>query len=307
MQKKLKIEEKIKLLTLKYSPFTNVIGLSRSLLALGLLLTLLTTDTNTLVHRYSDGSLVNPLLNESVALNEYNFFILLGYDHINEMKYLAILILMIVISGYWFKITCFLHWWLAISFLYLSSIIDGGDQINAVISLMLIPILLFDNRKNHWEKSNLKVSIRGIVPIITIWIIRLQVALIYFQASVGKYFVPERADGTAIYYWWNHSVFGMPTSISNYVNFALSNSFIVSLITYSVLILEILLFLGLTASIKYRKTILIIGIFFHFSIIIFHGIFSFFFSIVACLILFLYPTYQDINFKNYLLWLKKIF
>lgn len=305
MHKEFKIENRIRIMTEKYSPFTNVIGLSRSLLALGLLLTMLSTDINTLVHKYKDGNLVNPLLNESVALNKYNFFILFGYDHLNLMKYLAIIILAIVISGFWFKITSFLHWWIAISFLYFSSIIDGGDQINAVISLMLIPILLFDKRKNHWEKINTEISIRGIIPIITIWIIRLQVALIYFQASVGKYFVPEWADGTAIYYWWNHTVFGMPIIISNYVNFALSNSFIVSFITYSVLILEILIFLGLTANLKYRKIILIIGIFFHLSIIIFHGIFSFFFSITACLILFLYPTYQNINFKKYLLWLKK--
>ncbi len=301
MQKEFKIENRIRLMTEKYSPFTNVIGLCRSLLALGLLLTLLSTNINTLVHKYSDGNLVNPLLNESVALNKYNFFILFGNDHLNLMKYLAIIILTIVISGFWFKITSFLHWWIAISFLYFSSIIDGGDQINAVISLILIPILLFDKRKNHWEKMNTEISIRSIIPIITIWIIRLQVALIYFQASVGKYFVPEWADGTAIYYWWNHTVFGMPIIISDYVNLALSNSFIVTFITYSVMILEILIFLGLTANIRYRKIILIIGIFFHLSIIIFHGIFSFFFSITACLILFLYPTYQNINFKKYLL------
>ena len=81
MHKEFKIENRIRLLTEKYSPFTNVVGLSRSLLALGLLLTLLTTDINTLVHKYKDGNLVNPLLNESVALNKYNFFILFIISH----------------------------------------------------------------------------------------------------------------------------------------------------------------------------------------------------------------------------------
>lgn len=142
-----KIENRIRIMTEKYSPFTNVIGLSRSLLALGLLLTMLSTDINTLAHKYNDGNFVNPLLNDSIALNKYNFFILFGYNHLNLMKYIAIIILSIVISGFWFKITSFLHWWIAISFLYFSSIIDGGDQINAVISLMLIPILLFDKTR----------------------------------------------------------------------------------------------------------------------------------------------------------------
>lgn len=135
-----------------------------------------------------------------------------------------------------------------------------------------------------------------------IWLIRLQVVLIYFQAAVTKFFVSEWANGTPLYYWWNHSIFGMPISISNCVNYLLSNSLVVTVLTYSVIILEILIFIGLTASIKYRKSLLLTAILFHFLIIIFHGIFSFFFSIAAALILFLYPTYQSITLNTFRLW-----
>jgi len=300
-----KIEILIEELTYKYFPFTNVIGLSRSILALGLLLTLMTNQTDLLLHKYSDGSLINPILDESVALNKYNFFTVLGLENVIWMKWVGVFILIGVISGYWFKVTAILHWWVSISFLYFSSIIDGGDQIGAILSLLFIPILLFDKRKNHWEEVTPYQSIRNIIPIITIWIIRLQIAIIYFQAAIGKFFVPEWANGTAIYYWWNHSVFGMPLSFSETINHFLSNSFVVSFITYFVMIFEILLFLSLTASVKYRKRILVLGILFHFSIIIFHGIFSFFFSIVAGLIVYLFPTYENINFKKLLPWFQK--
>ncbi|GAA3755101.1 hypothetical protein GCM10022423_01190 [Flavobacterium ginsengiterrae] len=145
-------------------------------------------------------------------------------------------------------------------------------------------------------------SAKNIIGLFSIWIIRIQVAIIYYHASLGKLSVAEWVNGTAIYYWFNHSVFGMPTGISAVMNKLLSNPIIVSLLTYGVIILEILLFLGLAASVKYRKTILCFGILFHFFIIIYHGIFSFFFSICAALILFLYPTYQSINFN---LWYQK--
>lgn len=169
-----KIEILIEELTYKYFPFTNVIGLSRSVLALGLLLTLMANQTDLLLHKYSDGSLINPILDESVALNKYNFFTVLGVENVIWMKWIGIFILGGVISGYWFKVTAVLHWWMSISFLYFSSIIDGGDQIGAILTLLFIPILFFDKRKNHWEEVTPYKSIRNIIPIVTIWIIRLQ-------------------------------------------------------------------------------------------------------------------------------------
>jgi antimicrobial peptide system SdpB family protein len=198
--------------------------------------------------------------------------------------------------------TSLLHWWISISFLYFSSIIDGGDQIAAILSFLLIPICLTDPRKNHWNSIIPYPSSKNIIAIFFIWIIRIQVAIIYYHAALGKFFVTEWVNGTATYYWFNHSVFGMPTKISIPMNSLLSNPIIVSLFTYGTIVLEMLLFLGLTASLKYRKRILYFAILFHFLIIIYHGIFSFFFSICAILVIYLYPTYQSLNFK---LWFQK--
>ncbi|MDR7371996.1 sporulation-delaying protein SdpB family protein [Flavobacterium aquidurense] len=292
-----KINNQIKTSCLTLFPYTNTVGFARSILALGTLLTLIFNPIGILFHKKIDGTILNPLLNPVIPINKYNFFTLFGFDNIVYMKGLAILILIITISGYFIKITSLLHWWICISFLYFSSIIDGGDQIASILSFLLIPFCLTDLRKNHWQYMQPYDSALNIIGLFSIWIIRIQVAIIYYHASLGKLSVPEWVNGTAIYYWFNHSVFGMPTSISIFMNKLLSNPVIISLLTYSVIVLEILLFLGLLASLKYRKTILCFGILFHFFIIIYHGIFSFFFSICAALILFLYPTYQSINFK----------
>jgi hypothetical protein len=51
---------------------------------------------------------------------------------------------------------------------------------------------------------------------------------------------------------------------------------------------------------------LVVGLVFHFSILVLHGLFSFFFSIVAALILYLYPLNKPIDFKLNFLILKTI-
>ena len=291
------INTKIKNVSIKLFPYTNVVGTARSILALGTLLTLVVNPISTLFHKTFDGKIINPMLNPMIPLNKYNFFVLFGFENIIYMKWLAIIVLSITISGYFIKLTSILHWWICVSFLYFSSIIDGGDQIAAIISFFLIPLCLTDPRKNHWTITEPFESQKNIIGIFSIWIIRLQVAIIYYHASLGKFAVEEWSNGTALYYWLNHSVFGMPTYISMLMNRLLSNYLLMTVLTYSVIILEILIFLGLTASIRYRKILLYFAIPFHLLIIYFHGIFSFFFSITAGLIIFLYPTYQSLNLK----------
>ncbi len=299
----LNFETKIEKYSVQYAPYTNVIGLSRSLLAFGTLLTLLVNPVHNFINITTDEKILNPLLNPLAPINKYNFFLLLGFENIWIMKWIAVFLLAMVIYGRFLKVTGFFHWWVSISFLLFSSVIDGGDQIAAILSLLLIPILFTDPRKNHWSKVTIRESPQNIIAVFSIWIIRLQVAIIYLHAGVGKMFVSEWANGTALYYWLNHSVFGMPDWIEPITNPLLENSIIVTILTYGVIIFELALFLALTAVTKYRKKILLAAILFHLLIIVYHGIFSFFFSITTGLILYLYPTYETINIR---LWYQKV-
>jgi antimicrobial peptide system SdpB family protein len=298
MRNKIKrIEASLALKTERYTPYTNTIGIARSILALGTLLTLLSNPIYYLIPISTDHEYLNPLI-KIITLNKYNVFLLLGVNGTGIMKWLAVAIMISVISGYFMKITAVLHWWVSISFFYCSSFIDGGDQIAAILSLLLMPICLTDKRKNHWSQQKPNSSPVNLIGIYSIWVIRLQVAVLYLVAAVGKFNVVEWGNGTALYYWMNHSIFGMPDFLKEMVRPLLSSKVIQPLLTYGVMIFEICLFLGLKASIKYRKRIFVLAVIFHLLIIIFHGIFSFFFSITAALILYLYPTYQNINITS---------
>lgn len=291
------INEKIKEFSILNFPYTNVIGLARSVLAFGTMLTLLTNKSSVLIQRSSEGDLFNPMLNPLAPLNKFNFFLLFGIEYFFIMKILAIAILVIVITGYFIKVTSLLHWWLSISFFFCSSVIDGGDQITAILTFLLLPLCLTDMRNNHWEITKPYSSTLTIVGLSSVYLIKLQIAIIYFHAAVGKFDVEEWSNGTALYYWFNHSFFGASDNLIPYINFSLSNSWIVTVLTYGVLVFEILLFLCLLANEKVRRMFLFPAILFHFLIIVFHGIFSFFFAITAGLILYLLPIYKPLKFK----------
>ncbi|MRM95251.1 hypothetical protein D1Z98_09855 [Riemerella anatipestifer] len=287
------IESKIKAFSYNNNPYTNVVGLSRSLIALGTLLTLLFNSTDTIfIRKVSNQFISHPLQNDFA--NTINFFYLFGKNNLVFAKWTAIIILSIVISGYFQKITSLFHWWISFSFLHTATIIDGGDQIASIITLLLIPVCFLDNRSNHWHLKKETQKLTNLISISFIILIRIQTAIIYLHASVGKFSHPEWTNGTAIYYWVNHSNFGMSDYLS-FFNILLTNSIFVTGITYGVLILELLLFLALCSNRKYKIVMLYIALLFHFSIIIFHGIFSFFFSISAALILYLYPTHQNLK------------
>lgn len=289
------IELKLKSFSTRYMPTTNVVGFSRSIIALGTMLTLLINPVTTLFIKRDNGDFVISLL-ENSFISKFSIFYLFGHDYgsILFSKWLSIIILALVISGYLMKMTSILHWWVAFSFLNSSTIIDGGDQIASILTLFLIPICLLDNRKNHWNKKIERESVLNLISIFFLFLIKVQMAIIYFHAAVGKFSHIEWANGTALYYWLNHSFFGMPEYLS-FTNNILTNSYFIILATFGVLIIEILLFLAIFSNSKYKIVMFYIAIPFHLLIIIYMGIFSFFFSMLGGLTLYLYPTNK--NFK----------
>ena len=103
------------------------------------MLTLLVNKTSVLIQRSSEGDLFNPMLNPMAPMNKFNFFFLFGIEYFFYMKMLSIVILIFVITGFFIKITSLLHWWVSISFFFCSSVIDGGDQITAILTFLFMP------------------------------------------------------------------------------------------------------------------------------------------------------------------------
>lgn len=278
------------------SPFTIVYGIARTSLAISLLSTLLFNDIQTLYpeHLYKSASFTSFLAN-------INLFWLYGYDSLWIPKLISIIILLIVISGYLPRITGVLHWWVSFSFFNSAVLVDGGDQILNVLTFLLIPITLLDNRINHWGKVKLNYPVSNLIGWGFFFLIEVQGAVLYLQAGAEKpYKLSEWRDGTAIYYWLNNNLFGAPDFLLTILNPILTNGFLGFVLTWAVVIFEVSLFAAFYMAPKKRVKLFYMAVVFHFSIWVFHGLGSFFFAAVGLLVIYMLNRYYAFKFQEVL-------
>ena len=268
-------------LSAEFNIHNNIYGLSRSIMAFALLVTLVFNPTEVLfptISTYNPAFITGP--------SSFSIFYMLSSDLVLA-KSISLIILSAVLVGWRPRLTGILHWWIAFSFFSSCPTIDGGDQIGAILSFFFIPITLSDNRKWHWSAQNPTCNFYlANINHLFYLCIRIQASIIYFFAATEKLAVPEWKNGTVIYYWLNHSSFGMNESFRFFVD-PIIESPAVAIITWSVLILEVLLSMALIAPPNLRKILLPAAIVFHFLIFIFHGLFTFFFYMTALLIMYL--------------------
>lgn len=267
---------------------TNVYGIARSFLALGLFLTLSANSIDYLID-YSSLKIENPV-------SKYNLFYLLR-DYPVISKAISLIILFLVIIGWRPRVTVILHWWVSYSFFLSCVIIDGGDQISSILTFLLIPIGITDSRKWHWDMTFVnKNPFHNITNYFSYIAIRIQACVIYLFAGTEKISVNEWKNGTVLYYWFSDPTFGANDYILKFLTPIIESSLII-FISWGVIILEILLSMGLVMNKKYWRTMFILGVLFHFSIVLIHGLVSFFFSMLSLLIIYFIPLNKNIEIK----------
>ncbi|MFN0140902.1 MAG: sporulation-delaying protein SdpB family protein [Pyrinomonadaceae bacterium] len=270
-------------------PWTNVYGVARSLLALGTLLTL-ALNQNQILFRPASGITDFPVCQD---LGVIGIFCLLR-SNLEIARWVAIGILFLVLIGWRPRYTAILHWWVSFSLQTSAITVDGGDQVTSVLTLLILPIALLDNRKWHWSNKvseprefSFKDSIKRLISISTFYVIRFQVCIIYFHAATAKLAGEEWLDGTILYYWFTDPIIGLP----NWLKFLtpIFTTPLVSIITWLSLITEIVLFMALFLPREKWKFPLILGITFHILIALTMGLISFGLAMTAALILYLRP------------------
>ncbi|MGC6479430.1 MAG: sporulation-delaying protein SdpB family protein [Flavobacteriaceae bacterium] len=279
-----------------HNPWTNVYGLARTIFAFGFFLTLVFTGYENLFPMV-DGQIIRQPFQDFEKASIFFVF----SKNIEIAYYLTLSILITVISGYLPQIFGILHWWVAWSYTVSGIIIEGGDQISSIITFLLIPICLSDNRLNHWfkpkksGKKKLKFLVWSFYAVIII-----QISIIYLHAAVAKLSVTEWIDGTAIYYWFTHNIFGVSDSFTGIAHIVLSNSTVVVFISWGTILLELTLFswVFMTRNTWNWKVLLFFGVSFHLGIALIHGLVSFMFTMIAALTLYLIPKHKHYNFKK---------
>ncbi|MFF4159235.1 sporulation-delaying protein SdpB family protein [Streptomyces sp. NPDC001678] len=281
-------------------PWGNAYGLARTLLALGTAATLAFS---------SSATLFRPV----VTIGEYPLcqgmtaggaFCLVPRGQFDLLRWLCVAALLVVASGWRPRITALPHAYISFSVFSGIAIGDGGDQITWILSLLLALVALGDGRHWHWQRhwrtprgpaaDDEPVSrvTRGWALLGTsAWVIaRLQMALLYFQASVAKLPHTEWADGSAMYYWANNSSFGFPEWIRPLTDPVVHSPVGVAALSWLPIALELALAASPLMSQRARWALLPLGIAFHLGIALLMGLWSFALAMGAGLFLLLSPV-----------------
>ncbi|PIF34229.1 antimicrobial peptide system SdpB family protein [Flavobacterium sp. 9] len=278
---------------------TNTLGLVRSLLAFSTLIILLVNPASLIFHT-GLGVPQIPYCSDSF-LSRINLFCVFS-EHLVFGRILAIVILLATISGFFPKITAPLHWWVTFSVNAGLVIVDGGCQVAAVLTFMIIPLVFTDNRTNHWSISKKHTNeYANITAYLALQALKLQVAFIYLDSAMSKLSAPWWTQGTALYYFINDPIIGATGIRLELFNMIFNFPVLLVFFTYFVILLEFALGLSPLYANKKKKSILFkLGILFHILIFLTFGIFTFVVTMFAALIILFLPMENNIrlNFRK---------
>lgn len=209
-------------------------------------------------------------------------FCLAKDDHtgLTWLKWLCVLVLLIVASGWRPRFTALPHAYVNYSVFAGIAISDGGDQIGLVLSMLFVLPALGDPRGWHWQEppSDADSPTRrgwALVGSSGLLILRLQMCVVYFNACVAKLPHQEWYDGTAMWYRSTNLSFGAPAWLDTVVRPLVSTSWGVALMTWLPLFIEITLAAALLLPQRARYVAMWAGLLFHFLIGMMMGLWSF--------------------------------
>lgn len=300
-------------------PHTNVYGVARTLVALGTFGLLCFSHPHS-IFRPGAGIAEYPIC---AGIRVASLFCVFGPERLAAARLTALAVLALVIVGWRPRYTGVLHWYVTASLMISGLVLDGGDQVAAIIAMLLVPVTLTDARAWHWTQPNASGERSGttaaagavalcassaaarLIALTGIYLARLQVAGIYFQAAVSKMRVEEWRDGTAVYYWFTDPWFGLPEPFRTIMLPFLASAVGVVCLTWGALAIESLLFAGLVVDRRFRPALLWMGVTFHAFIAVAHGLLGFALAMCGALVLLLRPHSQE--FASLRAWSSRLF
>src|SRR5262249_42200841 len=152
----------------------------RTVLALGTLGTLVATPPRTLLSPLA-GGIEPPLCGGVARASAWCLFSGTYGGNYEFVRWLSVGILIVVVTGWQPRLTAIPHWWVCWSLFASVTIQDGGDQITADLTLLLVPVLLADSRSWHWQRADPARSgpMARLIAVLGLLLAQLQVAGLY--------------------------------------------------------------------------------------------------------------------------------
>ncbi|MFF4370830.1 sporulation-delaying protein SdpB family protein [Streptomyces sp. NPDC001594] len=280
-------------------PWTNVYGLARTLVALGTAGTLAASSAQTLFRPVA--TLGDYPSCQSAAAG--SVFCLSPHDYtgLTWIKWVCVVTLLITASGWRPRLTALPHAYINYSVFSGIAIVDGGDQIALILSVLFILPALGDPRRWHWQPPPTRPltssSHRAFLLLghSSLFVLRLQMSVLYFQAAVAKLPHSEWADGTAMWYWGTNPDFGPAPWLATLVTPVISTALGVALMTWVPMVIELSLAASLLIPFRRRQYVMAAGLLFHLSIAGIMGLWSFALAMAGGIIVLCLPAGSSLD------------
>lgn len=193
------------------------------------------------------------------GLGHVTLWCLTGAGHGSDpaARAIAIAVLGSIVLGLWPRWLSIAHWYIAFSFATRTTVLNGGEEIAQILTLLLVPICLGDTRRWQWTRpdSPMTPQWRGVAYAGHL-LLRCQVAIVYLDAAVSKLEFPSWRSGTAVRLLINDPEFGLPAAIRPTAEHMLAAGWAAAAVTWGVVAIE----LSIGASTLSGKAIRRVGV-----------------------------------------------
>jgi antimicrobial peptide system SdpB family protein len=191
-------------------------------------------------------------------------------------RWIMIAILVVAASGYRPRWTVLPQAWTVYSIAVSITLPDGGESVAMLMSALIVPICLADDRVWHWQRPVTTAASSWLtVSFVAIWAVRTQLAFVYADSSLSKFGVADWANGTAEYYFLRDNMFGVDGPFAGLLLSMSKSVPVVIGMTWGALIVELVIAICLLSSDRWRKVALLLDISLHAMIILTMGLWSF--------------------------------
>lgn len=254
---------------LAFEPRTVTFGAARSLLALAELSILVFTSDADLFPTVPNG----PTGPRCDGLRTLSLWCVSSSPvALTIFRIVTIAVLVLAASGFRPRWTCIPHWYATFSLAAAIHVPNGGENVARILTLLLIPLCLGDDRIWHWR--------RPATPLPAWWagtaytahlVIRLQVVIVYGQAVWLKVVEPEWRAGSAMHFVLQDAYFGSTPELAAF----LESGVLTTAITWGTILLESAIVISMFGNSTVRRIGLALAVVLHGGIILALGLASF--------------------------------
>jgi antimicrobial peptide system SdpB family protein len=190
-------------------------------------------------------------------------------EHLLISRIVAVGTLATAVIGYRPRWTCVPHWYVTYSLAASMTVANGGDNAATLLTLLLIPLCLGDDRVWQWRAPvwPLGARWRGSAFAAQL-VIRLQLCIIYVTAAISKLADPAWRNGSAFYFVTNDPYLGIPSVASRLILPTLDTPWLIRSITWSVIAVQLLIALTIIGHRRMRTIAVVLVAALHVSIVV---------------------------------------